>query len=72
MITRVSTNEDSRDLSAVVDSVNMILVTEGVDVVFNGGSGLFGCGSIDGVGERSKSVNGSTINSMGVISVTVV
>jgi hypothetical protein len=50
----------------------MILVTEGVDVVFNGGSSLFGCGSIDGVGERSKSVNGSTINSMGVISVTVV
>lgn len=72
MISRVSANEDSRDLSAVVDSVNMILVAEGVDVVLNGGSGLFGCGSVDGVGERSNSVNGSTINSMGVIGVTVV
>jgi len=72
VISRVSADKDSRNLSTVVDSVDFVFVAEDIVVVFNGGSCLFGKRSVDIVGERSNSVKSSTINSMGVVGVLVV
>jgi len=72
VISRVSADKDSRNLSTVVDSVDFVFVAEDIVVVLNGGSCLFGKRSVDRVGERSNSVKSSTINSMGMVGVLVV
>ena len=72
MVARVSTDQDSGNLSSIIILVNFVLVAENVDVVGNGGSGLLGLRTVHFIGERSDSVDGGSINSMSVVSVGVI
>jgi len=72
MITRISTDKNAGNLGTVVNSVDLIFIAEDLVVVFNGSGSLTREGTVDFVGERSNGVEGSSVNSMGVVGVRVV
>jgi len=72
VVTRVSANEDSRNLSSIVNSVDVVLVAEDVDVVLDSSSSLFGERTIHFIGEGSNGVESGSVDSMSVVSVSVI
>lgn len=72
MVTGVSADQYSGNLSSIIDFVNVVLIAENVDVVGDGGSSLLGLRTVHLIGERSDSVDSGSINSMSVVGVGVV
>lgn len=72
MVTGVSADQDSGNLSSIIGFVNVVLIAENVDVVSDGGSSLLGLRPVHLIGERSDSVDGGSVNSMSVVGVGVI
>lgn len=72
MVTRVSSNQNSRNLSSIIDSVDVVLVAEDIDVVGDSSSSLFGERTVHFIGEGGNCVDSGSINSMSVVGVSVI
>lgn len=72
VVAGVSTNQNAGNLSAIIGSVDSVFVAEDGVVVLDSGSSLAGERPVDTVREGSNGVDSGAVNSMGVVSVTIV
>jgi len=72
VVTRVSADQNSRNLGSIINFVDVVFIAEDLVVVFNSSSSLARERTVDFVRERSDGVDGSSVNSMSMVGVRVI